>query len=347
MFNIHTSMTAAYEDINRLQKVNDQLSVKNDHLELSLVSMESLKRENDYLKNKVTCLEQIKKALREQISENELKIRSYQNSSILVQEFHEKHQENAKVGIGFDYESLKKKKPILTKENKTLVPGNPHVLKTVKNPIFKKATVVFDEESLVIKQQLQDEDNLEAEKTRPSVEIEKKDIKCDHVVVQIDKKPVKKEIQTMHAKKKKPNRNGKLGINKHNNYAPLHNAPRKVCKNGGSSNHLTHMCKKPIVKNDKFSCGFVKPLMHDNQTFCDKFDCLPCNMNIMNTCFRLRKQFVDGCLSQNLNIKVSRSKTASPVKQRKQSLSPRNASSPGSTNLIKNQNKKNDEMHDK
>ena len=53
------------------------------------------------------------------------------------------------------------------------------------------------------------------------------------------------ENDKMKAKKKKANKNGKVGINKRNNYAYVKNAPRNICLNCGSSNHLTHMCKKP------------------------------------------------------------------------------------------------------
>ena len=42
---------------------------------------------------------------------------------------------------------------------------------------------------------------------------------------------------------KKKNRNGKVGINKHNNYAPDMYAPRKVCAKYGSANHLSINCK--------------------------------------------------------------------------------------------------------
>ncbi|KAK1398155.1 hypothetical protein POM88_008018 [Heracleum sosnowskyi] len=47
--------------------------------------------------------------------------------------------------------------------------------------------------------------------------------------------------------KKKKNRNGKVGINKHNNFTPDKYAPRKTCVNCGSVNHLTTYCKS--VKN--------------------------------------------------------------------------------------------------
>ena len=46
-----------------------------------------------------------------------------------------------------------------------------------------------------------------------------------------------KEIST------KKNRNGKVGINKHNNYAFDVYAPRKVCVKCGSTNHLSIDCK--------------------------------------------------------------------------------------------------------
>ena len=43
--------------------------------------------------------------------------------------------------------------------------------------------------------------------------------------------------------KRKSNRNGKVGINKHNNYTPDKYAPRKTCVKCGSVNHLSTNCK--------------------------------------------------------------------------------------------------------
>ena len=51
------------------------------------------------------------------------------------------------------------------------------------------------------------------------------------------------EIKTAPNNKKKKNRNGKVGINKHNNYTPDMYAPRKVCSKCGSVNHLSMHCK--------------------------------------------------------------------------------------------------------
>lgn len=56
-------------------------------------------------------------------------------------------------------------------------------------------------------------------------------------------------LENVEAKKKK-NRNGKVGINKHNNYIIDKYAPRKTCVNCASVNHLSTNCravKKPNV----------------------------------------------------------------------------------------------------
>ena len=122
-----------------------------------LVNIEALKQELEYLKNKIICVEQIEKVLRENLAENELKIKAYQNFSILVNAFHEKNQENCKVGIGFDYEAPKDKRTPSHKSKNFSNEKGPQILKNVSNPIFKRTIVDFNEEFLVIKQQLLDE----------------------------------------------------------------------------------------------------------------------------------------------------------------------------------------------
>ena len=50
-------------------------------------------------------------------------------------------------------------KELLHKSQRTFQMIGPQILKNVSNPIFKRTVVDFDEEFLVIKQQLLDEDN--------------------------------------------------------------------------------------------------------------------------------------------------------------------------------------------
>lgn len=110
MFNILKRMTSAHEEIDKLNAINEKLKSRNEELESIVIHAENLKQEVDYLKNKVPYASQIEHALREQIAEIELKAKAYKNSSILVQTYHEKNQENYKAAIVFDYETLKKKR---------------------------------------------------------------------------------------------------------------------------------------------------------------------------------------------------------------------------------------------
>ncbi|KAK1355317.1 CCHC-type domain-containing protein [Heracleum sosnowskyi] len=119
MFNIHTSMLVANEEIDRLTAKILELTEKNEELALKIVNLDGLKKEVEYLKNKVICVEQIETALREQIAENELKIRSFKNSSELVQTYHKEHTEDNKVRVGFNYEKDKGKKKTKGKGKET------------------------------------------------------------------------------------------------------------------------------------------------------------------------------------------------------------------------------------
>ncbi|KAL8134396.1 hypothetical protein AgCh_009430 [Apium graveolens] len=57
-----------------------------------------------------------------------------------------------------------------------------------------------------------------------------------------------KLVEDKKETKRKSKRNGKVGINKHNNYTPDRYAPRKSCVHCKSVNHLSDNCKS--VKND-------------------------------------------------------------------------------------------------
>ena len=109
MFNVLTSMTSTNEEIQKLSASNSKLIERNEHLELSLVNIEALKQEVEYLKNKILCVEKIEKLMRDKLGENALKIKAYQNTSVLVSAYHDKNQESYKIGIRFDYEDIKDK----------------------------------------------------------------------------------------------------------------------------------------------------------------------------------------------------------------------------------------------
>ena len=95
--------------------------------------------------------------------------------------------------------------------------------------------------------------------------------------------------------KKKKNRNGKEGFNKSSNYAFVQNAPRKVCQNCNSSNHLTHLCKRPIKEE---VCKQAEQLKGSHYPFCDQFECMACNKKILASCIGLRQGLRDMCIKE-------------------------------------------------
>ena len=90
MFNIHTSLTAANEEVTRVSARNEKLIKRNEELELFSMQVENLKKEIEYLEKKVLCANQIKEALREQVAENEFKIKAFKNAGNFLQNIQEK-----------------------------------------------------------------------------------------------------------------------------------------------------------------------------------------------------------------------------------------------------------------
>ena len=106
-----------------------------------------------------------------------------------------------------------------------------------------------------------------------------------------------------------------------------------MCQNCFSTNHLTHACRKPVGSVPKPFYDYSVPLRHRDAPFCDKFDCMPCNMNVMTSCFNLRRQFIDGCIDHNLHTHYTRPKSSSPPKARKVPLSPMSENSSSKTHV--------------
>lgn len=102
----------------------------------------------------------------------------------------------------------------------------------------------------------------------------------------VNKEYVKTEILT-DAKKKRHNKNGEF--DKRNNYSYVPNTPRKFCKNYGSYNHFTYVCKSHVSKGLKFTCKSIVPLKDKDNPSHDIFDFFPCNVNVMSSYFNLRR----------------------------------------------------------
>ncbi|KAL8133711.1 hypothetical protein AgCh_008957 [Apium graveolens] len=136
MFHIHTSLVVATEEVSRLTKASEKLGSGKQKMDLLLVELESVKQENEYLKNKLKCANEIETVLREKIEKNEVKLKSFRNASELVGQYHEKNKPCANIAIGLDYDALNnkkkdigettptskaEKKPMVNQDSKTLI----------------------------------------------------------------------------------------------------------------------------------------------------------------------------------------------------------------------------------
>lgn len=70
-------------------------------------------------------------AMKSTLDENELKIKADQNSSNLVQCYHEKVQTDQTVGTSFEYEAPKIKNAYVKIKNKATNIGMPHICRLI------------------------------------------------------------------------------------------------------------------------------------------------------------------------------------------------------------------------
>ncbi|KAL8133493.1 hypothetical protein AgCh_008815 [Apium graveolens] len=161
MFHIHTSLVVATKEVSRLTKANEKLESERQYMDLLLVEeLESVKQENDYLKNKLKCATEIEAVLREKLEKNEVKLKSFRNASELVGQYREKNKSCANIAIGLDYDALNSKKKYISDKGKAKKNEDvPAMLKKIVSPMFKACEVNFSEEELIIKQEIADEGN--------------------------------------------------------------------------------------------------------------------------------------------------------------------------------------------
>ncbi|KAL8126046.1 hypothetical protein AgCh_013365 [Apium graveolens] len=215
----------------------------------------------------VTAIEEVRSeievVLREKIENSEVKLKSFRNASQLVGQYHDKNKPCANISIGLDYDALNSNKKVEGDKG--------------------KAIVSEDVSAMLKKQEIADEDKeKKCTETTPPSKTKKKPM-----VDQTPKKPIM-EVKTANTNKKKKNRNRKIGINKSNNFAFVADAPRKQCQKCGSVNHLTHLCKKVVSNPIVGACKYNEANADDLYSFCDKFDCIPCNIKVMTSCYKLR-----------------------------------------------------------
>ncbi|KAL8110822.1 hypothetical protein AgCh_026529 [Apium graveolens] len=254
------TLTTIDLNVSQYKETVEKMSTEMFHIHTSMVDANE-EQENAYLKNKLKCGSEIEAVLRERLEKNEEKLKSFKNASELIGQYHEKNKPCANIAIGLDYDGLNNKKKSVSDKGKSTEAENvPIMLKKVESPLFKAC-----------------ESSIPVETPKANQET---------------KEPVK-EIKAEEVKKKKKNRNGKIGINKSNNFAYVADAPRKRCENCGSMNHLTHLCKKIVSNPSEGVCKYNEAKANDPYSFCDKFGYIPCNMKVMKSCHKLRIDLIE------------------------------------------------------
>ena len=316
MFNIHTSMLAANEENEKLALKVKMLEARNEELELACVGMLDLKQKIEYLENKDKCNKEVESALRSQLSEVEETLKAYKISANTSKIEQDKKLNINKTCIGLGYEDLKKagKKHVKVDDTELVLDQDaPFVVQHVSKPIYRQfIPEPVDEDLLKIKAELfvEDEKNKEVDKNK----LPKKSVR----IASPEVKP-KTEIGNS-AQKKKPNRNGKVGVTKKNENSVSPTAARKVCNNCNSTGHLTHACKKVKVEQTEVSSMPTMPTLNNAHLPCGKVGCMPCAFNIMSAYINLMNASSGSCINNDMidSNKHIRAKTVSPPKVRKE-----------------------------
>ena len=245
MYNLHISLKSLTRENAKIKSTNDLLLERNSLLENELLTLEKCKKECQIAKDElILSLKREEAGLRsiwiknkkllanglksEKVSEQ---IRSVQGKTnfldpdyVDVQSVASEstnnsstdmdHPSTSKRSMDVNYQLIKNK----TNQEKKLV--------KLKNKYGHINNFVKQKEQIV-----------EAKTNNQQVNVIYLSIK------QLKDKLENIEAKTVPITKKKKNRNGKVGINKNNNYTPDKHAHRKVCSKCGSSNHLAMQCK--------------------------------------------------------------------------------------------------------
>ena len=187
------------------------------------------------------------------------------------------------------------------------------IIKDTPNPIFKKAEhVSFDKYDLLIKEELCVEDeNCKVQEQEPVEILPSMSVKVVNVKIESGNKK----------KKKKDNRNGKVGVNKDNNFMPSSSTARKVCNNCNSANHLTHSCKFVVAKPITSSMPDFSGLLSSHKP-CGVVGCGLCMFNMISN-FTMINASTAASTSNVFMPKTTKAKKACPSQVKKGTLNPK------------------------
>ena len=233
LYNLHVSLKSLTKENSRLKATIESLSKRNSWLENEAVTLERLKVENLDSKNELVRNLQKMDSLKEELKKEQDVIKSWNNSSRITRAV----IENRIKETVLDPKNSKEKKQVEGKQS------SDNYLSTDNS----------DNDYLSVKKNLNDNIYLLNKKNPTNKTIQEMKEKyggAENFVKEgtppkekVVKDESKDNVSKTKEKNKNKNRNGKVGINKHNNYAPDMYAPRKVCAKCGRANHLSIHCK--------------------------------------------------------------------------------------------------------
>ena len=233
------SFKSLTKENSRLKGTIESLSERNSQLESELIVLERLKIENSDSKKELVRSLQREESLKKELKKEHDVIKSWNNSSRITRSVIENRIKKTFLDPNG---SIKKmlENPSTNNYPSTDNSDNEYPLKkknsTNDNCLSKKKKMPTSKTILKMKEKYGGTENFVKEGTPPEEKnenVESKDTSSSSK--KLDK--TNDMVKTKEIKKNK-NRNGKVGINKHNNYDFDVYAPRKVCAKCGSTNHL-------------------------------------------------------------------------------------------------------------
>ncbi|KAK1360650.1 hypothetical protein POM88_045124 [Heracleum sosnowskyi] len=221
-----------------------KLRKRNEHLETEFSFMQKVHIECDnakhmYLEMKFKCT-----ALEKELEDAKEKIRTWTYSGRKFHEINTSKNWEECLGYKSDEDKKLKKKVVI---DETVSPMTyRHVIDKTKSKIKPVKFVFGNDPNSTFEKGSTSDNSVSNVKSKPVKKTEKKNVGL------LSQKQLREKVSDAIGKQNittvKRNRNGKVGINKENNYKFIPNAPRKCCFNCGNSNHLAIDCRKSKKK---------------------------------------------------------------------------------------------------
>ncbi|KAK1384550.1 hypothetical protein POM88_022285 [Heracleum sosnowskyi] len=237
---LHISFRSQSAENTRILSEMSELRKRNEHLEVEFSFMQEVQKECDnakhmHLEMKFKCT-----ALEKELEFANVKIRTWTDSG---RKFHEINtSKNWKECLGYksDEDKKLKKKVVI---NETVNPMTYiHVIDKTKTKIKPVKFLFGKDPNSTFEKGSTSAQQVSNARSKPV----KKNIGL------LSQKQLKEKVCEVTGKQKSPtikrNGNGKVGINKENNYKFIPNAPRKCCYTCCNSNHLAIDCRKSTKK---------------------------------------------------------------------------------------------------